>query len=1171
MRSSASASLKQSNLPETVRKAHLYPDLAYKSLLSAGQFCDAGYAAVFLKDRVEIVKKENVSIKGPPHIVGQRNEATDGLWITDINNNSLVPTRDTNTTVNSANSVYNLRTIADVIKYHHMCSWCPCIKTWTEAIDNGHFSGFPGLTSANVRKYLPQSIETTKGHMTKERQHKRSTKNPAEIVTSHHKQQDQRPSQKNEAVFQTFPVETGKIASDLTGRFPIRSSKGNQYVMVAYIHDPNVILAIPIKDRTQTSLVTAYTDLYNQIKHKGFTPHLHICDNECPEAFKKFLTFKNVTLQKVPPYDHRTNPAEKAIDTFKSHFISGLASLHPEFPLHLWDRLIPHAELTLNLLRKSNQHQHLSAYAHWNGMFDYNAHPLAPPGCKTVVHETREQRHTWDEKGALAWYLGPAMDHYRCHEVYLTKSRAERVAKSVKFFPHNCPAPQADPKDNAARAAIALTEALQQSQRGTDFTDPSQAQMKALLELSNIFTSLITPKPANDLKPVSTGSKTTFNCDMKNSPVQQPRVWDQQPKQTDPSSKTVIQPRVSQNKPQDTLPQPNIVVTQPRVPEPQQPDVIPYNEDELSRTTHPYNLRKRPQACAVLNADTGKLEEYGALMKGPFKSLWERAYANDLGRLAQGVHGRIQGTNTVFFISHTEVPPNKKVTYGKKEVSIRPNKTETHRVRLTVGGDKLHFDGDTATQCASIVTAKILINSVISTEGARYSVIDIKNMYYGSPMDEYEYMKIRYDEIPEEIKVQYNLGTLEHKGYVYIQIRKGMPGLKQAGKIANTRLTKHLQQYGYHPTPRTPSLWVHRDRPVSFTLVVDDFGVKYTKLADFQHLCDALRDLYEITVDMSGSKYLGMTIDWDYTKKTVDISMPGYLPKALHRFQHIPTKVRRSPHQAPRIIYGQKQQLVQIEPEEAPQSKTAQKYVQQVVGTLLYYALTIDLTMLVALGSIAAQQNNPTQKTMSEITWLLDYCAANPDAKIRYNASDMVLWISSDASYLSEPNAKSRAGGLFFLSDKVLSHNQPMQKPRSNGIIACLAKTIKNIMSSAMEAEVAAAYENAREACPIRVTLEELGHPQPATPMQVDNSAAIGFVNGTMKHKRSKAIDMRFHWIADRVRQGQFYVYWAPGSENWADYVTKHHPPSHHQLMRPKFFQSHHQANTIFSNVLSRV
>ena len=138
-------------------------------------------------------------------------------------------------------------------------------------------------------------------------------------------------------------------------------------------------------------------------------------------------------------------------------------------------------------------------------------------------------------------------------------------------------------------------------------------------------------------------------------------------------------------------------MTQPRVLATPQPNMIPYNANELSRPTHEYNLRKRPQACAVLNESTGKLEEYGALMKGPFKPLWERAYANDLGRLAQGVHGRVQGTNTVFFISPNKVTTNKKVTYGKKEVSICSNKTETHRVQLTVGGDKLPFDGDTAT------------------------------------------------------------------------------------------------------------------------------------------------------------------------------------------------------------------------------------------------------------------------------------------------------------------------------------------------------------------------------------------------------------------------------------------------------------------------------------------
>ena len=184
----------------------------------------------------------------------------------------------------------------------------------------------------------------------------------------------------------------------------------------------------------------------------------------------------------------------------------------------------------------------------------------------------------------------------------------------------------------------------------------------------------------------------------------------------------------------------------------------------------------------------------------------------------------------------------------------------------------------------------------------------------------------------------------------------------------------------------------------------------------------------------------------------------------------------------------------------------------------------------------------------------------------------MTLWVSSDASYLSKPGSRSRAAGIFFLSNNVNQPGKPpTTDPNPNGVITCLAKIINTIMSSAMEAEVAVAYENAREACPIRVTLEELGNKQPPTPIQVDNATAVGFANGTMKHKRSKVINMQFHWIADRVRQGQFVVYWSPGSKNYADYVTKHHPPTHHLEMRPKFFQSHHNVNVIFSTVLSRV
>ena len=124
-----------------------------------------------------------------------------------------------------------------------------------------------------------------------------------------------------------------------------------------------------------------------------------------------------------------------------------------------------------------------------------------------------------------------------------------------------------------------------------------------------------------------------------------------------------------------------------------------------------------------------------------------------------------------------------------------------------VGGDKLIYEGDTATQCASLTTAKLLLNSTISIPDAQFSCIDIKNMSYGTPMSEYKYMKIKYLEIPQEVVNKYNLDNIvAEDGYIYMEIRKGMPGLKQAGKIANDRLTKHLNKYGYRPCPHTPTL-----------------------------------------------------------------------------------------------------------------------------------------------------------------------------------------------------------------------------------------------------------------------------------------------------------------------------------------------------------------------------
>ena len=119
-----------------------------------------------------------------------------------------------------------------------------------------------------------------------------------------------------------------------------------------------------------------------------------------------------------------------------------------------------------------------------------------------------------------------------------------------------------------------------------------------------------------------------------------------------------------------------------------------------------------------------------------------------------------------------------------------------------------------------------------------------------------------------------------------------------------------------------------------------------------------------------------------------------------------------------------------------------------------------------------------------------------------------------------------------------------------NGAVHVLCKVMKEVLSSASEAEFGALFHNGKDACPIRNTLLALGHKQPATPIVTDNSTACGIATDTITQKRSKAIDMRFYWIRDRVRQGQFVVYWRRGETNRADYFSKHHPPEHHRTMR---------------------
>jgi hypothetical protein len=228
--------------------------------------------------------------------------------------------------------------------------------------------------------------------------------------------------------------------------------------------------------------------------------------------------------------------------------------------------------------------------------------------------------------------------------------------------------------------------------------------------------------------------------------------------------------------------------------------------------------------------------------------------------------------------------------------------------------------------------------------------------------------------------------------------------------------------------------------------------------------------------------------------------------------------------------------------------------IQKVTGSVLYYARAVDPTVLMPLNDIATEQTNATEKTQAATNQMLDYMDTHPDATIRYHASDMILHIHSDASYLSVSNARSSLGGLFLLGSKLPDQDQ------LNGSILNVAAVIKNVVASAAESEVGACFHNAQSGAPLRVTLTEMGHTQPPTPLRTDNSTAFGILNETIKLKQSKAMDMQYHWLTDMVRQKQFDVYWRPGRENLGDYHTKNHSAQHHKDMRGLIS---HQANSL--------
>eukprot|EP00804_Cyclotella_cryptica_P006739 CCRYP_015699-RB/>CCRYP_015699-RB protein AED:0.19 eAED:0.21 QI:0/0/0/1/0/0/4/0/602 len=410
-------------------------------------------------------------------------------------------------------NIYELPSIAQSIGYLHAAASFPTKSTWLSAIRKGNYSTWPLITVKNVHKHFPQSKETQQGDMRNQRQGTQSTKQtlPQDIPPS--------PLPKQKDVFIRTYDTHNTLYTDQTGWFPHLSSQGNRYQMLLYHVDS--IWAEPTKNKTEGELILARNRALQHMKACGIQPTRQVLDNEISAAYKMAITNSGMSYQLVPPDDHRRNIAEKAIQTWKDHFIAVISGTDSKFPLHLWCQLLPQMKHQLSLLWQSNAYPHISSHTHLPGHYDYNAHPFVPLSMEALVPD-------------------------KPHRLWTPSSHTTRISATV-FFKHKyITNPSVTPADAIISATANLSHLLT-----TNLTahHNNKLQLTDLMEQHTPNTRNAPPSPHPSTPPVvsdydndssaSNDESVSAPLPLLQSPPKSPRVT---PLQTIPPHPRVSTP-----------------------------------------------------------------------------------------------------------------------------------------------------------------------------------------------------------------------------------------------------------------------------------------------------------------------------------------------------------------------------------------------------------------------------------------------------------------------------------------------------------------------------------------------------------------------------------------------------------------------------------------------------
>ena len=248
--------------------------------------------------------------------------------------------------------------------------------------------------------------------------------------------------------------------ADQTGLFPAVSSLGNKYVMILHHVDSNSSWAEAMQNQSGSELILTRARALAWMQCRGLIPKHRILDNQVSAEYKAAIEASGMTYELVPPKEHRSNMAEKAIQTFKGHFVGVLSGCAPSMPIHLWCQLLLQVERQFLLLRQPREHPNLSAYAHVYEQHDYNRHPFVPIGIEALVQDKHHQRCTF-EHCTKAFVLGMSTEHYQCWKFWTPTTHATCISGAA-FFKHKyLTNPLITPEDQVIAAAAHLSNTLQ--------------------------------------------------------------------------------------------------------------------------------------------------------------------------------------------------------------------------------------------------------------------------------------------------------------------------------------------------------------------------------------------------------------------------------------------------------------------------------------------------------------------------------------------------------------------------------------------------------------------------------------------------------------------------------------------------------------------------------------